>query len=81
MRVFMLLTACTAILLAGCAARGEWDPIAAKVPLNEALAECRFQRAKVSGYDWVDAALRRSEVMDACMLKYGYYCPGGKICD
>lgn len=69
------------LLVAGCVTTGEWDPIAPKATLSEALTECRLERAKIGGYDWIDTSLRRSEVMDACMLKYGYYCPGGKVCN
>lgn len=40
------------------------------------LAECEHEAAKVSGYDWIDAAFRRAEVKNACMRLRGYWHPG-----
>lgn len=38
----------------------------------QAQTECRMKAKTVSGYDWIDAALRRSDTFDYCMYKYGY---------
>jgi hypothetical protein len=40
--------------------------------LTQAQDICNAKSQAVSGYDWIDAMVRRGNALDACMLEYGY---------
>jgi hypothetical protein len=62
-----LALAALALSLSACAAE---RPMTAEE--MRADNQCRYEAAKVSGYDWIDAALRRAEVRERCMRAKGY---------
>jgi len=37
-----------------------------------AVADCEAKAAGVSGYDWIDAASKRTDALDACLRAYGF---------
>lgn len=40
--------------------------------LAQAQEVCQAKSQAVSGYDWIDAIVRRENALNACMLEYGY---------
>ncbi len=34
--------------------------------------ECKFEASKANGYDWIDKAINKREIMDACLEARGY---------
>jgi len=38
-------------------------------PMTQAELDCRYEAAKVGGYDWADSVLRRGEVFRMCMQR------------
>lgn len=53
--------------LAACATPRAMSPEEAR-----ARDECALEAAKVGGYDWIDAGLRRGEVRARCLRLKGY---------
>ena len=43
------------------------------MPMEQAFAECEFEKVKIHGFDWIDRALRRAEVLAPCMKARGFY--------
>lgn len=75
----MKVTILGVALLAGCATASnpvgwqsthpDWHP---PQGLDFAIAQCKVKQQETSGYDWVDAALKKGEIMKTCMHAYGY---------
>lgn len=62
-----IATAALVATIAGCAAPRPMSPEEAR-----AREECALEAAKVSGYDWIDAGLRRGEVRARCLRLKGF---------
>lgn len=66
----MSKTIAALILTATLAACG--TPRAISPEEARARDECALEAAKVSGYDWIDAGLRRGEVRARCLRLKGF---------
>lgn len=67
------------VAVAGCATSGNPPGWQSKHPdwhppqgLEYAKAQCDAKAEGAGGYDWIDAALNKSEIRAACMKAYGY---------
>jgi len=50
-----------------------WVPVQwTSITLDQAFVECKFEQAKTHGYDWIDTAWRRAEVLVPCMNAKGF---------
>ena len=70
----MIVLLCAA--LAGCAPEWtSWSMMGSgdTAKRDRDLAECQYEAARTSGYDWVDATLQRAEVLNRCMSMRGYF--------
>jgi hypothetical protein len=70
MRTLLLLT--TLLVLGACADR-EWYKDGMNYDQRTLdHAECDYEASKITGYDGIDSAIRRGEVMRKCMHMKGY---------
>lgn len=71
-----LTIAIVTALIAACATRVDYISVYPRSNppggLSQAQKVCKAKSQAVSGYDWIDAIVRRENALNACMLEYGY---------
>lgn len=71
----VVLATAALIALAAC----QTQPTAMSAAAYDAKLACDLEAAKVSGYNWIDAASRRNEVRNLCLQQRQCWKEGGTV--